>query len=272
MIVKFRGQYGFLSNMHSAPVVLDGLIYPSVEHAYQAAKTFNETERKIIRENPDPVFAKRMGYKVQKRPDWEDVRLGIMNDLLQQKFQKPSLAQKLLKTNPQHIKEGNTWHDNYWGSCSCPKCQDKGKNNLGKLLMQTRNSLCSVQLWTAQYNYPGEDRHDITVKSGDLVFAPNWQLVTAYKNNQITWEEYTQQYLELMRQSYQTQKQHWLNLLQKPSITLVCFCSDHTHCHRKLLAEILIKVGQVHNIHIAYHGERESKTNSDREIFLPSLF
>ena len=42
--------------MHPAPVVLDGATYPTVEHAYQAAKTLNEAERKTIRENPDPVF------------------------------------------------------------------------------------------------------------------------------------------------------------------------------------------------------------------------
>lgn len=272
MITRFRGPYGFLSNMYSAPVVLDGLTYPSVEHAYQAAKTLDDAERKIIRENPDPVFAKKMGYKVKKRPDWEKVRLEVMKELLQQKFQDPLLAQKLLDTNPEYIKEGNTWHDNFWGSCSCPKCQDKGANHLGKLLMEIRDSLCSVQLWTAHYSYSGEDRYDITVKTGDPAFAPPWNLVAGYKNNNVSWEEYTQRYIQYMRLSYQEQKQHWLDLFYKTSITLVCFCTDPEHCHRKLLAEILIKVGKAHNIHVAYHGERELKPHSDREIFLSSLF
>ena len=35
--------------------------------------------------------------------------------------------------------EGNTWSDNFWGDCHCPKCRGiKGENNLGKLLMKIR--------------------------------------------------------------------------------------------------------------------------------------
>lgn len=258
MIVKFRGQYNFLSNMHPALVTLDGLTYPTVEHAYQAAKTLNEAERKTIRENLDPVFAKKMGYRVQKRPDWKEICLSVMEELLHQKFKDPLLAKKLLNTNPKYIKEGNAWHDNYWGSCTCVKCKDQGENHLGKLLMKVRDSLCSIHLWTARYNYSGPDRHDITVKSGDTTFSPTWPLVMSFKNNQIAWEEYTQQYTELMRESYRTNKQRWLNLLQKPSITLVCFCTDPMRCHRTLLAEMLVKAGKANNINVAYHGEHKA--------------
>jgi uncharacterized protein YeaO (DUF488 family) len=83
-------------------------------------------------------------------------------------------------------------------------------------------------------------------------------LVMSFKNNQITWEEYTQQYTELMRESYRTNKQHWLNLLQKPSITLVCFCTDPMRCHRTLLAEMLVKAGKANNINAAYRGEHKA--------------
>lgn len=258
MISKFRGQYNFLSNMYPASVVLDGLTYPTVEHAYQAAKTLSEIERKLIKGNPDPVFVKRMGCRVQKRSDWEEIRLIIMEELLRQKFKDPLLAKKLLKTNPQYIKEGNSWHDNYWGSCACAKCQNQGENHLGQLLMEVRNSLCSVHLWTARYNYSGNDRYDITVKSGDTTFSPTWQLVMRFKNNQMTWEEYTEQYTQLMRNSYLTNKEHWLNLLQNSSITLVCFCVNPIQCHRTLLAEMLVKTGKANNINVAYHGERKT--------------
>ena len=38
-IDSVSGAHAFLSNFHPAPVVLDGVTYPSVEHAFQAAKT-----------------------------------------------------------------------------------------------------------------------------------------------------------------------------------------------------------------------------------------
>ena len=38
--------------------------------------------------------------------------------------------------------EGNTWHDNYWGDCSCNRCKSKsGENMLGILLMELRDKL-----------------------------------------------------------------------------------------------------------------------------------
>ena len=54
------------------------MTYPTVEHAYQAAKTLDEDGRKAILEAPTPGKAKRMGRKVRMRPDWEDVKLSVM--------------------------------------------------------------------------------------------------------------------------------------------------------------------------------------------------
>lgn len=59
-----------------------------------------------------------------------------------------------------------------------------------------------------------------------------------------------------MRNSYQNNKQYWLNLLQRGEITLVCFCSDPVKCHRTILADMLVKVAKTNNINIEYHGER----------------
>ena len=44
-------------------------------------------------------------------------------------------------TGDAELIEGNTWHDNYWGVCSCSKCNGRGKNRLGKLLMKVREEL-----------------------------------------------------------------------------------------------------------------------------------
>lgn len=114
-----------------------------------------------------------------------------------------------------------------------------------------------MNLWTARYNYSGEDRYDITAKSGDRVFAPTWQLVQSIKNSSITWDEYIVQYTELMRSSYRHNKQYWINLLQQSELTLVCFCNNSDYCHRTLLADMFVKVGCINNISIIYHGEKK---------------
>lgn len=65
--------------------------------------------------------AKRRGRQIKMRPDWEDRKLTIMHNLLVHKFNENlELIPKLLDTGGAVLVEGNTWHDNYWGCCSCP--------------------------------------------------------------------------------------------------------------------------------------------------------
>ena len=65
-----------------------------------------------------------------------------MLDGLRYKFAIPELRDKLLATGDQYLEEGNSWHDNYWGNCDCPRCKDTmGRNMLGQLLMQVREEI-----------------------------------------------------------------------------------------------------------------------------------
>jgi ribA/ribD-fused uncharacterized protein len=135
-ITYFSGEFQFLSNFYHAPVNLDGDTYPTVEHAYQAAKTLDNYIRLQIRDCETPGQAKRAGRKVKMRPDWNMVRLSVMADLLRQKFEDPALAKLLLDTHPHPLVEGNTWGDVFWGVCN-----GKGQNHMGKLLMEIRRPL-----------------------------------------------------------------------------------------------------------------------------------
>jgi len=120
-------------------VLFQGIVYPSVEHAYQAAKTNNWSERAWIIAAPTPAKAKRIGRSVTLRPDWDNIKVDIMYQILKSKFWLPKLKKQLLATNSATLIEGNTWHDNFWGNCVCAKCKDvEGKNVLGTLLMQLR--------------------------------------------------------------------------------------------------------------------------------------
>ena len=138
MIDQFRGEYRFLSNFAPVWVTLDGITYPSVEHAYQAAKTLDPRQRAIIQRATRPGDAKRLGCHVTTRTDWDEIKLDVMEMLLDQKFRREPYRTKLLSTRPQDLVEGNTWGDQYWGVNLNTK---QGSNHLGRLLMLIRDDL-----------------------------------------------------------------------------------------------------------------------------------
>ena len=137
----FKDEFSFLSNFSPAEVILDGKKYPTVEHAFQAAKTLDLKDRKVIQTARTAADAKRIGRTVNLRKDWESSKLTTMTLLLIQKFYRGENKELLKETGTQMLVEHNYWHDNYWGSCTCPKCRDHGTNMLGKLLMTIRDVL-----------------------------------------------------------------------------------------------------------------------------------
>ena len=141
MIKKFDGEYAFLSNFALSPIVYEGIVYPTVEHAFQAAKTLDMTQRFEIANLETPGAAKRAGRQVKLREDWEEVKEQVMEDCLRAKFQDPGLREQILLTGDEFLIEGTTWHDQYWGICTCDKCGGNGRNRLGYLLMKIREEI-----------------------------------------------------------------------------------------------------------------------------------
>ena len=140
VILKFDGDYRFLSNFFPVTVYLDGDAYHTVEHAYQAAKTTQCYQRGEIRLVDSPGAAKRMGQKVTLRSEWRDDRFKahVMLGLLMQKFKDPELQLRLLNTDGKLLVEGNTWGDRFWG-VTLPDYN--GINILGAYIMFIRHQL-----------------------------------------------------------------------------------------------------------------------------------
>jgi len=141
-IDHFNDKYEFLSNFYPAEVLYGDLYYLSVEHAFQAAKTFDSLERRLIRTASTPGKAKRLGRSATLRPDWEKVKVQVMHDLLEYKFnpdEHPDLWDKLLDTGDAFLIEGNAHGDSYWG-CTWVAGEWYGENHLGKLLMEVRTA------------------------------------------------------------------------------------------------------------------------------------
>ena len=136
-ISEFRVEYSFLSNFYLTPVEYDGIIYPSAEHAYQAAKTLDMEKRQKIANLKKSGDAKHAGKKIEKRADWNDeLKLKIMLDILRIKFKNEVMKTNLLETGRYQLVEGNWWNDTFWGVY-----KGEGKNHLGKLLMQVRDEI-----------------------------------------------------------------------------------------------------------------------------------
>ncbi|MFW9871477.1 MAG: NADAR family protein [Candidatus Thorarchaeota archaeon] len=137
----FKGEYEKFSNFYPVVIYYEGRNYPSVEHAYVAAKTKDEFFRKTISELPAKSAgkAKKLGRNIKLRSNWDMVKYSIMKRFLMQKFSYHDFGDLLLTTGNSYIEEGNYWHDNYWGNCYCKKCRNiEGQNKLGKLLMEVR--------------------------------------------------------------------------------------------------------------------------------------
>jgi ribA/ribD-fused uncharacterized protein len=136
-IRSFSGRWRFLSNFYPALVEFEGLLYPTAEHAFQAAKSFDPAIRQRILELATPGDAKRAGRRVKIRPDWEGVKVRVMEQILLDKFTRDSqLRQELLHTGDVLLEEGNTWGDRTWGTVD-----GVGDNLLGKALMKIRTEL-----------------------------------------------------------------------------------------------------------------------------------
>lgn len=142
-ISSFRGKNYFLSNFYPCMVELDGQLYPSVEHAFQAAKTLDRDERTKFQVIDSPAMAKHLGRHIGLRDDWENVKLDIMYHLVYDKFTRTDpfpnqhdLQVKLLSTGDTYIEEGNRHEDRFWGTVN-----GVGQNNLGKIIMKVRDEI-----------------------------------------------------------------------------------------------------------------------------------
>jgi len=141
VIDNFHGEYSWLSNFSAHGFMYQEIWYPTNEHFFQGWKGTVE-DRARIAALDTPGKAKRAGKKIKLAWNWDSIRDEVMMTGLMAKYdQNPQLRAKLVATEGFDLVEGNTWHDNYWGDCSCPKCAHiTGQNKLGNMHMQIREN------------------------------------------------------------------------------------------------------------------------------------
>lgn len=141
MVKEFRGDNYFLSNFFITPVTYMGVLYTSSEHAYMSAKS-DDPEWKKYCANPNisPADAKENSKYIRYVNDWNKIKVSVMRECLECKFEEPTLREKLLSTGDQNLQEGNWWNDRFWG-VDLNVNPNFGENMLGRLLMELRKEI-----------------------------------------------------------------------------------------------------------------------------------
>ena len=138
VITSFSGEYDFLSNFH--PNQPDSHV--TVEHLFQAEKATGQSDYDFIMSSETPSLAKKRGRMITLRKDWESVKYELMYKCLVRKFKNADMRERIIFTGCAYLEEGNSWHDNEWGACSCERCFNLSKRNmLGLLLMRVRRDI-----------------------------------------------------------------------------------------------------------------------------------
>jgi ribA/ribD-fused uncharacterized protein len=136
--------YGEFSNFDSKhPIFLDGKMWKSTEHYFQAKKFTGTPHEEEVRQVNRPRDAANAGRdrKCPLRKDWESVKDNIMRRAVYAKFaQHDDLKKLLLSTGTQRLIE-HTVNDNYWADGG----DGSGKNMLGMILMEVRSALQSEE-------------------------------------------------------------------------------------------------------------------------------
>jgi ribA/ribD-fused uncharacterized protein len=153
-----REAFPFLSHFHNAPITIDEETWATVEHFYQAQKSFDPAYRDAIRSARTAGLAKRLAappdaprrvsrdswfrrHGALPRPDWHTVKLDIMRRADLAKFtQHPDLAQLLLATGAAELVEDSPFEP-FWGVGQ----DGLGLNWAGRVLMEVRAALRAAQ-------------------------------------------------------------------------------------------------------------------------------
>lgn len=136
---SIHDDYGCFSNFAPYPIRLDGKLWPTSEHYFQAQKFEDKAQQEAIRKANSPMIAARMGRDRKKklRRDWESAKVSVMTKAVEAKFtQHVDIRQILLATDDAKLVE-HTENDDYWGDGG----DGSGKNMLGQVLMRVREEL-----------------------------------------------------------------------------------------------------------------------------------
>ena len=121
--------------------------------------------------------------------------------------------------------------------------------------------LILVETWTVQIsNWRLAQVHgimvlDISAKSGISAFAPDFGMVMKHKRGEVDDDEYTDVYVQRMRESLAEKPGSWEQLKRRSPVAFACYCRPDTFCHRHIFTDLVSKYLTKHGIEHKYLGE-----------------
>lgn len=138
-IFFYEHEFYVFSNFSSFQLEWRGKLWPTSEHAYHSEKFDDENIKEQIRNTRSAHESIKLTHanRDKYRKNWDDIKLGIMKEILRAKvMQHPYVKKKLLESEDRELIE-DSWRDDFWGWG--PK--KDGKNHLGKLWMEVREEI-----------------------------------------------------------------------------------------------------------------------------------
>ena len=114
---KVHDEYGFMSNFAPYPFSDGSRIWPTSEHYFQAQKFLVPEIQEINSSDSITNGCRFRGTQSSKslRPDWEEVKDGVMLQALRMKFrQNPEIARELLAKREMPSSSNIRRNDAYW--------------------------------------------------------------------------------------------------------------------------------------------------------------
>jgi predicted NAD-dependent protein-ADP-ribosyltransferase YbiA (DUF1768 family) len=120
--LELKGSYKCLDNSYPSTIIVEGITYPSVEHALQASKVSDRAIKFQI-SKASLAEVRNLLEDIWIRPNWNDVKYATLHQLVKLKFESnKELSKVLMGTGTQLL--GN-----------------KNEAELGSILMKVRSEI-----------------------------------------------------------------------------------------------------------------------------------
>ncbi len=141
----YEQDFYVLSNFSAFTLYWKDERWDTSEAVYHSEKfPYDANLREQIRKAPSAHEAYKIAAanKHYRRKDWDDVKVGIMKEILWEKVgQHNYVYDKLLATGDRELVE-DSWRDDFWGWGE----KKDGKNFLGKIWMEIRSEIIKERI------------------------------------------------------------------------------------------------------------------------------
>ncbi len=136
-----RAVYEPFSNFALLGIEMNGRSYITVEHWYQSMKAQTEADHELVRMQPSPYKAMKMGRQIAIRPDFLSIKYEVMKAGVRRKFETHEDARNLLLSTQNMKLSEDAERDSIWGTGP----DGLGTDYMGAILMEIRDEIRQAQ-------------------------------------------------------------------------------------------------------------------------------